>query len=127
MSDDYKVGYKKPPQSGKFKKGQSGNPSGRPKRVAPLLYDILNMEMSQIVTVVINGQETKLPTVHLVAKALLAKAAKGDVKACQMLMKLQQELNARHAPHPGYLVGFVERAENVFQPPPGTVVEKEES
>lgn len=30
--DPYKVGYKKPPQEHRFKKGQSGNPSGKPKR-----------------------------------------------------------------------------------------------
>ena len=26
MSDDYKVGYGKPPKHGQFKKGESGNP-----------------------------------------------------------------------------------------------------
>lgn len=31
-SDDYEVGYGKPPISGQFKKGQSGNPSGRAKK-----------------------------------------------------------------------------------------------
>jgi len=30
MSNDYEVGYKKPPKQGRFKKGQSGNPRGRP-------------------------------------------------------------------------------------------------
>ena len=29
--DDYAVGYKKPPLHTRFKKGQSGNPRGRPK------------------------------------------------------------------------------------------------
>ena len=28
---DYKVGYKKPPLHSRFKKGQSGNPRGRPR------------------------------------------------------------------------------------------------
>jgi Family of unknown function (DUF5681) len=28
---DFKVGYKKPPTESQFKKGRSGNPSGRPK------------------------------------------------------------------------------------------------
>lgn len=28
---DYDIGYKKPPKSGQFKPGQSGNPKGRPK------------------------------------------------------------------------------------------------
>jgi hypothetical protein len=34
QSDDanYEIGYKKPPTKNQFKKGQSGNPRGRPKR-----------------------------------------------------------------------------------------------
>jgi hypothetical protein len=28
---EYKVGYGKPPRSGQFKRGNSGNPKGRPK------------------------------------------------------------------------------------------------
>jgi hypothetical protein len=32
MSDNYKVGYGKPPMKTRFQKGKSGNPSGRPKR-----------------------------------------------------------------------------------------------
>ena len=31
MSDDYEVGYGKPPKSRQWKPGQSGNPKGRPK------------------------------------------------------------------------------------------------
>lgn len=29
MSDDYEVGYGRPPKHGQFQKGKSGNPSGR--------------------------------------------------------------------------------------------------
>lgn len=33
---DYDVGYSKPPEGTRFKKGQSGNPSGRPPKKASL-------------------------------------------------------------------------------------------
>src|SRR5262245_37516275 len=32
MKKDYVIGYGKPPVDSRFKKGQSGNPNGRPKR-----------------------------------------------------------------------------------------------
>lgn len=32
MSNDYEVGYGRPPKEGRFKPGRSGNPSGRPRR-----------------------------------------------------------------------------------------------
>ena len=31
-ADDERIGYKRPPRDGQFRKGQSGNPGGRPKR-----------------------------------------------------------------------------------------------
>src|ERR1700729_3571406 len=34
MPAEYAMGYRKPPVSGQFRKGQSGNPGGRPKRRA---------------------------------------------------------------------------------------------
>jgi len=34
---DYQVGYGKPPRNAGFKKGQSGNPRGRPKKTLPAL------------------------------------------------------------------------------------------
>ncbi len=69
MSDrDYDVGYGKPPVSGQFKKGQSGNPKGRKKRNLSF-QSLVSKMMSDTVRVNIDGQ-SKLVTV---AEATLLK------------------------------------------------------
>lgn len=60
MSDDYETGYKKPPKLSQFKKGQSGNPYGRPKkREQEPVYDPSAI-LAEQVTVKSNGKTKKL-------------------------------------------------------------------
>ena len=49
MSENEPVGYRRPPVSGQFKPGQSGNPSGRPKR-GPSFGAELDAFMSELTT-----------------------------------------------------------------------------
>ena len=55
-SADYDIGYGKPPEDTRFKKGQSGNPRGRPKKqpkdVAAHMTDLLDEKR----TVQMNGK-----------------------------------------------------------------------
>jgi hypothetical protein len=37
---DYPVGYKRPPTTSQFKKGQSGNPGGRRRKSGPVRVDV---------------------------------------------------------------------------------------
>lgn len=89
MSDpeDDRVGYGRPPKKSRFKSGQSGNPSGRrksPHNVATALV----AELQTKVTVRENGQDQKLPKSAAMAKALVARALKGDAKAFGHIMAL---------------------------------------
>jgi hypothetical protein len=45
---DEGVGYCRPPKSGQFKKGQSGNPNGRPKKADPSIVDLDRLLQSEV-------------------------------------------------------------------------------
>lgn len=58
-SPDYKVGYGQPPKHSQFRKGQSGNPRGRPKRRQAEATDIaaiIHEALDQKVTLTSNGR-----------------------------------------------------------------------
>lgn len=49
-SDEYEVGYRKPPQKTQFKKGKSGNPMGRKKGTKSIGEEFLE-ELERMVIV----------------------------------------------------------------------------
>jgi hypothetical protein len=82
---DYKIGYCKPPKRAQWKKGQSGNPAGRPRRpanVATLVSTLLGQRV-----VVRRGKTTKRMTrlEHLLHR-LLEKAIAGDPRLMKMAL-----------------------------------------
>ncbi len=86
MSKDHKVGKGKPPKHSQFKKGQSGNPNGRPrgnKNSDPVLHKMWN----KIVTVREGGQVRRVPYNEALIMALADKAIKGSVTEQVKLMK----------------------------------------
>jgi hypothetical protein len=57
--DNEPAGYKRPPKSGQFKKGQSGNPGGRPKRSGPIDIDF-DQHLGEVFDVKVNGRQQKM-------------------------------------------------------------------
>lgn len=82
MADDreYEVGYGKPPKATRFKKGQSGNPKGRPKGCLNVAT-IVERTMSQKVQVKENGRTRTCTKLEVAITQLANKAAGGDFKA----------------------------------------------
>jgi hypothetical protein len=83
----YNVGFGKPPRETQFKKGQSGNPTGRPRQARALktdLLDVLDIE----VAVSLPGGPERMPMQRAMTLSLAAKAAKGDVRAAQAIIRL---------------------------------------
>ena len=83
-NDKYEVGYKKPPKSTQFKKGQSGNISGRKKGKRNIKSDLVD-ELSEIMVVQENGSAIEISKQRIFLKQLCNHAIKGDHKSGQLL------------------------------------------
>src|SRR5438128_100740 len=95
-SADYQVGYGKPPRHTQFKKGQSGNPKGRPKgseNFAKLTRRILNEK----IVIRENGERRTITKWQAALKQLVNKGASGDLRAIRELLKLQAEMAQQEA------------------------------
>lgn len=88
---DYKVGYKKPPSSTKFKPGVSGNPKGRQKGRRNLKTDLLD-ELNQSVVIKENGKSKKLSMQRLMIKQLCTRFIKGDMASGKLLATFMLKL-----------------------------------
>ena len=94
---DYDVGYRKPPRHSRFKKGQSGNPRGRPsgsKNLSTLLSEALN----EPVVVTENGKRRKISKRQAIITQLVNQSAKGDWRATKLLLDIQLDIEHRSEP-----------------------------
>ena len=96
MARDFEVGYGKPPRGSQWGKGQSGNPNGRPKGAQNLTTDLME-ELQQKVIVTEGGHPLTLTKQRVLAKAIVAKAMKGDARAFQTIQATVERLHAAEA------------------------------
>lgn len=78
------AGYKRPPKNHCWKKGQSGNPKGRPRgprNIAAALAAVL----TECVTVSADGVEQEMTKLEAVTRRLVDKALAGDARVMQQL------------------------------------------
>jgi hypothetical protein len=88
---DYEVGYCRPPKKTQFKKGQSGNPNGRPKRRTDAA-GLLEEALSQTLTVQEGDKVIEMSAEEAVMYAQIRKAMQGDVSAFSEILKLAKRL-----------------------------------
>lgn len=96
---DKGTGYKKPPKETQWKKGQSGNPKGRPKKSAKKddfkkgILEILKEELNEtlLMNTAMGAQE--ISTKRAIVKRLIEKCVKDkDPRAIDRVLKIAKEM-----------------------------------
>jgi hypothetical protein len=98
----YEVGYAKPPVAGRFVKGQSGNPRGRPKGAKnkiPALHEqrmraIILEEAYRTITVRDGARNVTVPIAQAVLRSLAVNAVKGQHRSQRLFSELLSAVEA---------------------------------
>lgn len=108
-----KVGYCNPPEHTRFKKGQSGNPRGRPKGTLNMAT-VLERTLQEKVVITEDGTRRTITKLEAAIKQLTNQAASGSLKALQLLAALVRSAEERAVEVPISKSELEETDEKVF-------------
>jgi Family of unknown function (DUF5681) len=91
VASDYEVGHGKPPKSTQFKKGQSGNPKGRPKG-SKNFATVYHKVGREFVTVKENGRTRRLTKQEAIARRFTNAALTGPDRAIRDYVNITRAL-----------------------------------
>lgn len=99
---EYKVGYGKPPTHSRFKKGQSGNPNGRPKgstnrRPKNQLETIFKKELSREIPIQGGAGEATVSMLEAMIHSTAVKAVKGDIRSLKLVFDMYRAMQSLDA------------------------------
>jgi Family of unknown function (DUF5681) len=80
------VGKRRPPIETQFKKGQSGNPKGRP-RMKKNFQSLANDSLNEYVEPVISGSKVRITKLEYMVKAVNLEAIKGKPSAIKFILE----------------------------------------
>lgn len=87
----YEVGFCKPPLHSRFKPGQSGNPSGRPKG-SPNLKTMFEQILKETISLREGNVTKKITKAEAVVRSVVIGAMKGDARSQMTLFRLAEQI-----------------------------------
>jgi Family of unknown function (DUF5681) len=93
------TGYGKPPVNTRFKKGQSGNPKGRPKGSRSFTSSAYRV-LQERVTINEGGRRKTVTKLDAALKQIANKAASGDANTLRLLVTIVQLMEQRSSDPP---------------------------
>lgn len=84
---DKGTGYKRPPIASRWKKGQSGNPSGRKPGTLNLRTDLM-AELKEVIQINEGGSARRITKQRALLKSLAARGIQGDARAANLILGL---------------------------------------
>lgn len=123
------VGYGRPPKHTRFKKGESGNPSGKRKGTRSRVNE-LERFLNETITVNEAGRRRQMRPMEIVRKKLFQLAAQGDLQAIKVMLELEKLVDAHQVVEQKKAVDFAEMSkkfEKIFGPSIGEVMAKKPS
>jgi hypothetical protein len=111
---DYEVGYGKPPRHTRFKKGQSGNPRGRPSG-SKNLKTLLNEALNERVIVTEEGGHRNITKREAIVTQLVNRSATADLRALKILLDTLRDIEGHTEPASSETAEFSEADEKVIE------------
>ena len=109
-----RIGYGHPPERTRFKKGQSGNPRGRPKGTLNVATALMKTLREKVV-ITENGRRKTVSKLEAAFKQLVNLAAAGDLRAIQLLSGLARSVEERPNQQPDQQVELGEADQKVLE------------
>ncbi|MFC6637158.1 hypothetical protein GV827_16105 [Sulfitobacter sp. JBTF-M27] len=90
--NDERVGYGRPPKKHRFRKGQSGNPEGRPRGSRNFDTEILEA-LRNTVRMKEQGKIRNVSSQKAILRRLIEKALNGDIRAIALVMSYAKQVS----------------------------------